>query len=132
MLARAKKVFNLVLEDLNDLEEYHKKGKQRDCIQKLFHIYENCINIIKDLLNNRPERFSHERKTGLFDLYHSLGILKNDYSETHKYLDKLRKSAAFGDYASTPVPINLDFEKAICEAKSLIKEVEGILNSHLG
>jgi len=126
-LDRAKKAYKLVKEDLQAIE----KSQERDAISKLLNIYENCIDAIKDLKNQRPEK-EHKRKTIIFKRYYELGILKKDYSESHKRLHNLKQMAEHGPYArekTHPLKELKELEGFIKEAKELALETENIIKS---
>ncbi len=123
-LNRAKKSYKLVQEDLKDIE----KSKERDALPKLLNIYENCIDAIKDLKNQRPAT-EHKGKTVIFKRYYELGILKKDYSEGHKRLHNLKQMAEHGPYArekSHPLKDG-ELDNFIKEANELASETDDII-----
>ncbi len=125
-LDRAKKSYKLVQEDLKNIE----KSKERDALPKLLNIYENCIDAIKDLKNQRPEK-EHKRKTVIFKRYYELGILKKDYSESHKRLHNLKQMAEHGPYAreKTHKLKDGELDNFIKEANELALETDDIIKS---
>ena len=120
---RVKKAMKIIEEDLSDAEQLFEKNKDRDCIQKLFQVYENCLNAMKDMKNGRPLS-EHEAVSQQFNYYFELSIFKKDYSETHKRLDKLRKQAAFGPYTKFKTkPADMEEIRGMLEeARDLAKE----------
>lgn len=123
-LADAKKAFKLAEKALKDLEE--KELSEGDKLHKLFIIFENCINCMKGMRNGRPIKESHSLKTTFYNTYFDLGILKKDYSENHKRINKLRQIAIHGPYARDRThPTNSEeLEKFTKEAKELVKETK--------
>ena len=123
-LYRAKKAYKLVQEDLQGIEN----SQERDAIPKLLNIFENCIDAIKDLKNQRPEK-EHKMKTIIFKRYYELGILKKDYSEGHKRLHNLKQMAEHGPYAREKAhPLkDKELEGFIKEANELASETENII-----
>lgn len=123
-LYRAKKAYKLVQEDLQGIET----SKERDAIPKLLNIFENCIDAIKDLKNQRPEK-QHKMKTIIFKRYYELGILKKDYSEGHKRLHNLKQMAEHGPYAREKThPLKEgELDNLIKEANELSKEADAII-----
>lgn len=126
-MSRTKKVFEKVENDLRKAEEEFKEEKYSDCIYHLWSIFENCINIIKDIKNSKPI-FNHKSKRELFESYPMMGILKEDYSFTFKDLDYLRKTASFGEYAPIKnLPKKEKIKEYLDKAKSLVNETKNIL-----
>lgn len=121
---RVKRARRLIEQDVLDAEFFFKQDKYRDCIQKLFQVYENCLNTIKDCLNGRGPLTEHEGVTQQLLYYFEMGFLKKDYSKNHKRLDELRKLASFGPYTkykTKPANIN-EIREMLEKAKSLVKE----------
>lgn len=127
-IRRANKVAKVVDEDINKAEEYLEENNERDCINKLFWIYENCTNIVKDLKDHRPVS-DHGLITRFLNTYYELGILKKDYSKTHKRLNNLRKQAAFDEYSAIKTKkAGVDeIRTMIYEAKELVKETKNLI-----
>lgn len=125
---RAKKEMEIINEDLNKAKQYFNEKNYRDCINKLFLIYENCANSAKDMKNHMPVS-EHKKITLTFNTYFELGILKKDYSETHKRLDALRKQASFGLYSAikTKKADEKEIKEMLEESKYLVKEINEII-----
>ena len=126
-LYRAKKAYKLVQEDLQGIEN----SQERDAIPKLLNIFENCIDAIKDLKNQRPEK-EHKMKTIIFKRYYELGILKKEYSESHKRLHNLKQMAEHGPYAREKThPLkDKELKGFIKGANELASETEGIIKEN--
>lgn len=120
---RIKKGMAFIKQDLLDAEFFFKQNKYRDSIQKLFQVYENSLNVIKDRLNGRPLA-DHEEVTHQLKIYFDIGRLNKDYSENHRRLDKLRKLASFGPYTKyKPERTTVsEIKRMLEEAKELVEE----------
>lgn len=125
-LADAKRAFELVESALKDIREKELSGN--DKVYKLFVIFENCINCVKSIKNGRPIKNgdAHSLKTTFYNTYFELGILKKDYSETHKRINLLRQMAAHGPYSRvTTKPADAkELEGFVKEAEELVKETK--------
>lgn len=126
---RAKKEMNIITEDLNKAKQYFNETNYRDCINKLFLIYENCTNSAKDMKNHKPVS-EHWEVTNILNTYYELRILKKDYSETHKRLDALRKQASFGLYSAikTKKADEKEIKEMLEESKDLVKEINEMIS----
>jgi len=124
-LTNAKKAFKLIEKALKDLEE--KELSEGDKLYKLFIIFESCINCLKGPRNGRPIKDSHKLKTTFYNTYFELGILKKDYSETHKRINILRQMATHGPYSRDRThPTNpKELEDFIKKAGELVGETRG-------
>ncbi len=124
--ADSRKAFKLVENALKDIKE--KELSDNDKIYKLFIIFENCINCIKSIKTGRPIKNgdAHSLKTTFYNTYFELGILKKDYSETHKRINLLRQMAAHGPYSRvTTKPTDAkELEGFVKEAEELVKETK--------
>lgn len=125
---RAKKEMEIIDEDLNKAKQYFNEANYRDCINKLFLIYENCANSAKDIKNHKPVS-EHWAVTSILNTYYELGILKKDYSETHKRLDALRKQASFGLYSAikTKKTDEKEIKNMLGESQKLVSEIKDII-----
>ena len=129
-IKRAKKEMLLIEEDLKKAEQYFNEENYRDCINKLFLMYENCANSAKDMKNHRPVS-EHWRVTNILNTYFELGILKKDYSKTHKRLDALRKQASFGIYSAikTKEADQKEVEDMLKESMKLVNEINEMIKT---
>ena len=93
MNERAKNNLELTKRKLDYAEKFFAEKDFYETIHYIWVVFENCINIIKDVKNNRP-LYEHKPKIDLFGIYCSIGILKNDYSSCFLELEKLRIRAA--------------------------------------
>ena len=74
--------------------------------------------------------YEHKPKIYLFSLYHSLGFLKEDYSEAFALLEKLRIRADFGDYSQVPqIPDEHKVKEYVEQAERLFREAERIIHA---
>jgi uncharacterized protein (UPF0332 family) len=90
----------------------------------------NCQTwVIKDIKNNVP-LYEHKLKVDLFKIYHELGFLSKDYSESFARLLKLRIRADFGEYGNTPrLPDINTIKFYLEEAASLFNEAEAMIRN---
>jgi hypothetical protein len=127
MFERAKENFEFTRKKLEHAKSYFSEGDLAESVHYIWVVFENCINIVKDIKNNKPLH-EHQRKIDLFKIYYSLGYLKKDYSETFAKLLKLRITADFGDYGNSPkIPEKKVVKEFLDDAISLFNEVEKLL-----
>jgi len=127
MIERAKENFEFTKKKLEHAKQYFKEKEFGESIHYIWVVFENCINIIKDVKNNKP-LYEHKAKIDMFKIYYSLGYLKQDYSVTFSYLLKLRIRADFGDYGNVPeIPEEKKVKEFLDDAISLFGEVEKII-----
>jgi len=129
MLERAKSNLEFTGKKLEHAKKFFEEGESAEAIHYIWIIFENCINIIKDIKNNKPV-YEHKSKIDIFSIYHSLGFLKQDYSDIFAVLTKLRIRADFGEYSQAPrIPDRKEVGKFLEKAASLFNETEDILRS---
>ncbi len=127
MFERAKENFEFTRKKLEHAKSYFNEGDLAESVHYIWIIFENCINVVKDIKNNKPLH-EHKAKIDLFKIYHSLGYLKKDYSETFSKLLKLRITADFGDYGNSPkIPDKKHIKEFLDDAINLFNEVEVIV-----
>lgn len=124
MYDRIREVLQLTRKKLRLATRFYTEGDMEECIHYIWLVFENSINIIKDVLDNKPV-FEHKTKQDFFSLYHELGFLARDYSESFAMLEKLRIRADFGPYSQTPsIPRKGKVNEYLHEAKQLLGEAE--------
>jgi len=127
MFERAKENFEFTRKKLGHARQYFNEGDLAESIHYIWTVFENCINIVKDVKNNKP-LYEHKAKIDLFKIYHSLGYLKKDYSKTFSYLLKLRIRADFGNYGNAPkIPEEDKVREFLDNAAELFNDVEKII-----
>lgn len=123
-MSRPEEVLELTRDKLGYARRFFGEGDMGETIHYIWVVFENSINIVKDLKNNAPVH-DHKPKAGLFKLYHDLGILKRNYAPTFDMLNKLRVRADFGAYSWTPrIPEKGKVEEYLHECEQLFEEAE--------
>ncbi len=102
MYNRARSNLELTREKLEHTRNFFEKEDWPETVHFIWVVFENCINIIKDVKNNRP-LYEHRAKVDLFSVYYGLNHLKKDYSLAFSLLLRLRIRADFGDYSNAPL-----------------------------
>ncbi len=118
-MSRAEEVLELTRDKLAYARRFFGEGDMRETIHYIWVVFENCINIAKDLKNNTPVH-EHTAKVDLFQLYHDLGVFKRNYAPLFDMLIKLRIRADFGAYSWTPKIPGRD------TVKGYLEECEGL------
>lgn len=127
MFERAKNNFELTKKKLGHAEDFFKKDDLNETIHYVWVVFENCINIIKDIKNQMPLK-EHKTKIDTFEVYYNIGILKQNYSYYFEQLEKLRVRADFGEYALAPkIPGKDKVKEFLGKAKELFEETSAIL-----
>ena len=127
MYERAKNNFALTKKKIGYAEDFFKKDDLNEAIHYIWIVFENCINIIKDIKNQKPIK-EHKTKIDVFDAYYNIGILKQNYSIYFELLEKLRVRADFGDYALAPkIPNKEKVKEYLDKAKELFEETKKIV-----
>lgn len=127
MFERAKNNFELTKKKLSHANDFFKKEDLNETIHYIWVVFENCINIIKDIKNQTPLK-EHKTKIDTFQHYYDLGILKQDYAPYFDKLEKLRLRADFGQYALAPrIPDKEDVKEYLEKAKELFDETSKII-----
>lgn len=121
-MSRPDEVFELTQKKLNHARNFFKDEDMEETIHYIWVVFENCINIVKDLKNNKPTH-EHKEKVVLFEYYYSIGILKKNYAPSFDRLIKLRVRADFGAYSWTPqIPEKDKVEQYLLECEELFEE----------
>jgi uncharacterized protein (UPF0332 family) len=129
MSERAKENLEFTRKKLVHAKNFFNQKDLTETIHYIWVVFENCINIVKDVKHNEPV-YEHKAKIDLFSLYYSLGFLKEDYSETFALLEKLRIRADFGDYSQVPqIPPSNKVKEFLEKAEELFSEAEKIVQS---
>lgn len=124
MSERAKENLEFTRKKLAHAKDFFQEKDLVETVHYIWVVFENCINIIKDAKHNDPV-YEHKSKIYLFSLYHSLGYLKEDYSEIFALLEKLRIRADFGDYSQVPqIPGENKIKEYLEKAERLFLEAE--------
>ncbi len=126
---RIEGTLGLTRKKLDHAKEFFEKNDMEETIHYIWVVFENCINIIKDLKNKTPV-YKHKPKIELYSIYYSLGILKKDYSEVFAKLEKLRIRADFCDYSRVPnLPGRQKIEEFLDNAIELFEEVANMVKT---
>ena|SRR3989338_4223325 len=127
MYERPESNLELTRKKLEHANRFYAENDLTETVHYIWVIFENCINIVKDIKNNAP-LYKHRSKIDLFSIYYSLGILKKDYSSTFAILVKLRIRADFGEYSQVPkIPGKEKIKEYLDETTNLFKETEQIV-----
>ncbi len=123
-MSRPDEMLELTRDKLGLARQFFEEGKMADTVLYIWQVFENCLNIVKDLMNNRP-LYEHKPKIGVFQLYHSPGIFKKDYAPYFERLESLRVTASFGAYSREPkIPDRTAIEHYLRECEALFAETE--------
>jgi len=114
-----------ILLKFSKLEHYFfNEGDVEDSVQNIWSVFENCINLLKDIKNHAP-LYQHRPKTELFRKYYREKILSKDYSNFHKEIDDYRKRAFLSEYSRTkPLPPLASIKPYLDKAKELFEETK--------
>lgn len=127
MNERAISMFEKVKKQMQFAKDFFNKDELDESIHYIWTVFENCLNIIKDVKNNKP-LFEHKPKIEQFSIFYIIGILSQDYSEFYRMLEKLRFRADLGSYSKAPqIPPNGTVKNYLDKAGELVKETEKII-----
>ena len=136
MSKRIKSVYEFTKKRLEKANQFFEEGDVEDCIQNIWSVFENCINLLKDSTDHAP-LYQHKPKTDLFRKYFRENVLSRDYSSFHKEIDEYRIRAFLSDYSRTKVlPPKSCIGPYLEKAKKLFEEIEqelkkkGLLEEH--
>ena len=120
-------MFKKVKKQMQLARDFFSKDELDECIHYIWTVFENCLNIIKDIKNNKP-LFEHKPKIEQFNIFYITGILSRDYSGFYRVLEKLRLRADLGSYSKSPkIPPKNDVRDYLSKAEELFKETEKIV-----
>lgn len=131
MSEKAKKVLELANSQCKKAKKAFDENNLNDSVNYIWAVFENCLNIIKDIKNNKPI-YEHKPKIDMFRAMNIMGILKQDYSEHFRRLEKFRLTATFGGYANAPpLPKKEIIEDYLKKCNELLKETDEICKDNL-
>lgn len=127
MNERAIAMFEKVKKQIQFAKDFFNKGELDESVHYTWAVFENCLNIIKDIKNNKPLS-EHKPKIEQFNVFYIIGILSQDYSEYYRMLEKLRLRADLGSYSKAPqIPPKDTVKSYLDKAGELVKETEKIV-----
>ncbi len=127
MLNRAKENLELTRRKLAHASNFFAQGETAEAVHYIWVVFENCINIVKDVKSDDP-LYAHSDKENAYFRYYTLFFFKKDYSKTFAVLLKLRIRADFGEYGNAPRLPEINTVKAyLDEAASLFSETEALV-----
>ncbi len=113
-------------DELKKAKRFVNENEKVHLVISLFSVFESCLNIVKDIKDNKPLR-EHEEITKYFKWYFEMGFLKKDYSDDHLKLNQYRKRAQYEQYSGAPrIPEIVSLTPFLEQAKSLISETENM------
>lgn len=122
-------MFEKVEKQLKLAKDFFNKNELDESVHYIWVVFENCLNITKDIKNNKP-LFEHKPKIEQFNIFYMIGVLSQDYSEFYRMLEKLRVRADLGSYSKAPqIPPKNVVKNYLDKAEELFKETEKILRS---
>ncbi len=129
MNERAALMFEKVKKQMRFAKDFFNKGELDESVHYIRTVFENCLNIIKDIKNNEP-LFEHKPKIDQFNIFYVIGVLSNDYSEFYRMLEKLRLRADLGSYSKAPqIPGKNAVKNYLDKVEELFKETEKIIKA---
>lgn len=120
-------MFEKVKKQMQFAKDFVNKDELDESIHYIWTVFENCLNIIKDIKNNKPLS-KHKPKIEQFNVFYVIGVLSKDYSEYYRMLEKLRLRADLGSYSKAPqIPPKNAVKNYLDKAEELFKETEKII-----
>lgn len=119
-------------EELKKAERFIEENEKVHLVISLFSVFESCLNIVKDIKDNRPLR-EHEEITKYFKWYFEMGFFKKDYSDYHLKLNQYRKRAQYEQYSGAPRIPEIDkLRPFLNKANDLVSETENMVKKLKG
>ena len=127
LIERVEKQLSHAKSELEKAERFSEEKEKEHLVLSLFSIFESCLNIVKDIKDNRPLK-EHEEKTKYFKWYFEMDFFKKDYSDDHLKLNQYRKRAQYEQYSGAPkIPDVSSLKSFLNKAKDLISETENMI-----
>lgn len=128
LITRVEKQLSHTKNEIKKAERFIEENEKEHLVLSLFSIFESCINIVKDIKDNKPLK-EHEEKTKYFKWYFEMGFFKKNYSDDHLKLNQYRKRAQYEQYSGAPtIPDISKLKLFLGKAKELILETENMIN----
>ena len=128
---RVEKQITIIKKKLEDVDSTLKEGKKDLAVSWLFTIYENIVEAIQDIKDNKKQFNqikNHLQKINILKLN-----TKNEYAECLEKLNKAKNIGAYGSYAdekySAPIT-DEDILNCYTKANVLLKELKIMLNKN--
>ena len=127
LLLRVNAQLSYAKDELKKAERFAEENEKVHLVISLFSVFESCLNIMKDIKDNRPLR-EHEEITKYFKWYFEMGFFKKDYSNDHLKLNQYRKRAQYEQYSGAPrIPEISSLKSFLNKAQDLISETENMI-----